>query len=93
MEAPDQQFEPKEWNLFVGSSKLSFISVLLHDGNELLSIQIAHFHFLHPVAYHVTNVYFGAVNTTHIKMFNIRVILLSSCCMLRSTNVIIRQFL
>jgi hypothetical protein len=64
METPDQQLDPKEWNLFIGSSKLSLESVLLRKGNELSSIQIGYLYILHPVVYHVTNVYLGAVNTT-----------------------------
>lgn len=49
------------------------MSVLLHNGNELHSIHIAHFYFLYLFVYHVKNVYLGAVGTTidyKIKMIN-----------------------
>lgn len=64
MEIPGQQIERNERILFIDSSKLCFMSVLLHNGNDLHSIQIAHFYFLYPVVYHVKNVYLGAISTT-----------------------------
>jgi len=33
---------PLDWRLFIDSSKLSFKSVLLHNGNTLPSIPVAH---------------------------------------------------
>ena len=36
------QYEPKEWHLFIDSSKSGLKAVLLHNGNVFPSIPMAH---------------------------------------------------
>jgi hypothetical protein len=36
------QHDPNEWCLFVDSSKVSLQAVLLHNGNKLQSVPLAH---------------------------------------------------
>ena len=36
------QYEPKDWRLFIDSSKRSLKCVLLHNGNQFASVPIAH---------------------------------------------------
>ena len=36
------QYAPDQWRLFIDSSKLSLKAVLLHNGNKLSSIPLAH---------------------------------------------------
>ena len=36
------QYEPKDWRLFIDSSKRSLKCVLLHNGNLFASVSIAH---------------------------------------------------
>ena len=36
------QYEPKDWRLFIDSSKQSLKFVLLHNGNQFASVPIAH---------------------------------------------------
>jgi len=42
MNAPRIKYDPQEWQLFIGSSKLSLKAVLLHNGNQHPSIPDAH---------------------------------------------------
>ena len=42
MEAFEQQHDPKEWRLFIDSSRNSLKAVLIHIGNEKPSIPIAY---------------------------------------------------
>ena len=36
------KYNPQEWRLFIDSSKLSLKEVLLHNGNQHLSISVGH---------------------------------------------------
>jgi len=42
MNEPTLQYEPKEWRLFIDSSKYGLRAVLLHNGNVFLSIHMTH---------------------------------------------------
>lgn len=42
MEAPGQQYDTKEWSLFIGSSERSFRAAVLHNENKYASVSTAH---------------------------------------------------
>ena len=42
MNAIGIKYDPQEWRLFIGSSKLSLKAVLLHNGNQHPSIPVGH---------------------------------------------------
>ena len=42
MRAVGHEHQPKNWRLFIDSNKLSLKTVFSHNGNEYLSIPVAH---------------------------------------------------
>jgi len=42
MEVLGREYNPDQWRLFIGSSKVSLKVVLLHNGNRLPSVPLAH---------------------------------------------------
>jgi hypothetical protein len=42
MQVLGHEYNPDQWRLFIGSSKVSLKVVLLHDGNSRPSVPLAH---------------------------------------------------